>query len=231
MSNRRVSGSWILGSCHIAGATGAWDMGHTDQSMAPDRRSPISDFTPDDLLVHRSRTGDERAFEILYVRYHQEIRAFVTSKLDGDVSTAEDITSEVFTKVFRFQDRYQLGGSFRGWLYQIARNATIDHFRRPRSAASLDEVHELVSPAIALDEHAIAQEARVNLLAALGTLPPIPRRIVEFRLKGFGLPDICADLGMELSAVKSAQHRAFKKLRVELHGVGIGVALEAGERS
>ncbi|MGI8404617.1 MAG: RNA polymerase sigma factor [Thermomicrobiales bacterium] len=204
-------------------------MRQIDKATATDRHS--LDSAPDDLLVHQARTGDDRAFDILYLRYYQEIRAFVTLKLDGDAATAEDIASEVFTKVFRFLDRYQAGGSFRGWLYQIARNATIDHFRRSHTATSLDQIGEIVSPAIALDEHAIALEARTSLLAALDTLPPVPRRIVELRLKGFGLPDICADLGMELSAVKSAQHRAFAKLRIELRGVGIGVTEETSERS
>lgn len=201
-------------------------MGQPNQPNAPDRAPFGVDVTHDDLLVQRARAGDGRAFDTLYSRYIQEIRAFVASRVDGDAATAEDITSEVFTKVFRFLDRYR-ANSFRGWLYQIARNAVIDHYRRQHSAAPLDEASELISTAVALDEQAIAQEARASLMAALATLPPVPRRILELRLKGYGLNDICADLGMELSAVKSAQHRAFKKLRVYLHDA----ATERGDRS
>lgn len=203
-------------------------MRQIDKATATDRHS--LDSAPDDLLVHRTRAGDDHAFELLFTRYHREVGAFVRSQMQRDIQEAEDVTSDVFTKVFRFLDRYQTG-SFRGWLYQIARNTVIDHYRRLHAESSIDQIGEIVSPAIALDEHAIALEARTNLLKALDTLPPVPRRIVELRLKGFGLPDICADLGMELSAVKSAQHRAFAKLRIELRGVGIGVTEETSERS
>jgi RNA polymerase sigma-70 factor (ECF subfamily) len=199
-------------------ATGIRVMGHVKQPGRQDRHGAAVDSisdAPDDLLVRRARTGDERAFEALYARHGPAIQAFIAHRVDGDIATAEDITSDVFTKVFRFLDRYE-ADSFRGWLYQVARNAVIDHYRRQRPVTTLDGEAELVSSAIPLDDLAVAQEARSNLLLALATLTPIPRRILELRLKGYGLNDICADLGMELSAVKSAQHRAFRKLRIEL---------------
>lgn len=171
---------------------------------------------PDSDLMLQVQVGDEDAFAVLFTRYHREIRAFIAARLGGDLSTADDITSEVFTKVFRFRNRFH-GGSFRGWLYQIARNAIVDHHRAHRDIASIDGETDLASTAPAPDAQAITSEARDNLFAALSTLSPVPRRIVELRLKGYPLDAICADLNMELSAVKSAQHRAFKRLRHLLH--------------
>jgi len=175
----------------------------------------------DDQLVRLAQAGDERAFDALYTRYHREVRAFITARVNGDMTTADDITSDVFTKVFRFLDRFQRG-SFRGWIYQIARNTLIDHYRSERAVSSLDCELDLASDEPAPDAQAIAAAASRQLLAALDILSPIPRRILELRLKGYPLDDICTDLNMELSAVKSAQHRAFKKLRAHLHEQSAG---------
>jgi len=173
---------------------------------------------PDDELVLRARQGETRAFDALYARYAREITAFVRSQMSSTPDAAEDVTSEIFTKVYRFLDRYQ-NGSFRGWLYQIARNAITDSYRRQRPVTPLAEDLQLESRGPTLDEQAIATEARERLEAALLTLAPTPRRILELRLKGYGLAEICAELGMELSAVKSAQHRAFRRLRAHLHDI------------
>ncbi len=171
----------------------------------------------DEILAQRARRGDERAFNLLFRRYHREVEAFVRSRVQGHAEVAEDITIDIFTKVFRFLDSYQ-SGSFRGWIYQIARNTVIDYSRGYRVDEPLDQIHDIVSSMPEPDTQVIVNEMRTELLAALATLPPIPRRILELRLKGYGLSEICDDLGMELSAVKSAQHRALRKLRVTLHG-------------
>ncbi|HEU0163552.1 MAG TPA: sigma-70 family RNA polymerase sigma factor [Thermomicrobiales bacterium] len=189
-------------------------MAQTDGSHLVSESIPAN---PDEALVQRARAGDSHAFDELYQRYQREIRAFLINRVRGDLAMAEDLTSEVFTKLFRFLDQYRAGSSFRGWLYQIARNTAIDHARRARITTSLDDAGTIASPVEALDEQAIAAESREALLRALAVLPPGPRRIVELRLKGFGPNEIAAELGMELSAVKSAQHRAFRKLRAELH--------------
>lgn len=190
-------------------------MGERDVSDAHARALDDSGTEPDVILVKRAREGDEHAFELLFTRYHRELGAFIRSRV-GNAQEAEDITSDVFMKVIRFLDGYRTG-SFRGWLYQIARNTVVDHYRGYRETASLNVVSNIVSPIPALDEQAIANEARAELIEALATLPPVPRRILELRFKGYGLADICADLGMELSAVKSAQHRAYKRMRMLLH--------------
>jgi RNA polymerase sigma-70 factor (ECF subfamily) len=193
-------------------------MGKSDDSSFVSESAPAN---LDEVLVQRARTGDSRAFDELYQRYQREIRAFLMNRVRGDFAMAEDLTSEVFTKLFRFLDQYRAGSSFRGWLYQIARNTAIDHARRSRArvttTTSLDDAESIASSMEALDAQAIAAEARESLLRALAILPPGPRRIVELRLKGFGPNEIAVELGMELSAVKSAQHRAFRKLRAELH--------------
>lgn len=200
--------------------------------MRETRRSATGDHAVDDdgtdvdeVLAQRIRNGDERAFDLLYRRYHREVEAFVRSRVQGHAEVAEDITIDIFTKVFRFLDRYQ-SGSFRGWLYQIARNTVIDYSRGYRVDVPLDEIHNVASSMPEPDKQVIVNEMRAELLTALETLPPIPRRILELRLKGYGLSEICDDLGMELSAVKSAQHRALRKLRSTLHGT----VIEQGDR-
>ncbi len=128
-------------------------MGQADDADARHDTPVDADVTPDDLLVERARAGNARAFDDLYTRYEREIRGFVTARLSGDATTAEDVTSKVFTKVFRFLDKYK-AGSFRGWLYEITRNTVLDHLRGRRPTLTLDEanVTAIPTPTMGLEE-------------------------------------------------------------------------------
>ena len=170
---------------------------------------------PDNDLVHLARGGLADAFDCLYRRYAGELEGFIAARVT-DVEQAADLTSQVFTKAFAALPRYQ-AGSFRGWLYAIARNAITDAWRRQRPTAPLERA-ELV-PAIedGPEAQAIQAEAAQRLHAALAELSPDQRRIVRLRLQGLTGPEIASRLGMHPDAVKSAQYRAFGRLRIVLH--------------
>ncbi|MGN6483098.1 MAG: RNA polymerase sigma factor, partial [Thermomicrobiales bacterium] len=92
-------------------------------------------------LVQAARGGSGEAFDALYRRYAGEIEGFIAARVT-DPELAADLTSQVFTKAFAALPRYQ-AGSFRGWLYAIARNAITDTWRRQRPTAPLERA-ELV---------------------------------------------------------------------------------------
>src|ERR1700740_3390362 len=80
-------------------------------------------------LVAATRRGDDRAFEELYARYQERIFAFILSRV-RDHGRAEDIAQEVFISALR---RLRAGDqeiAFKPWIYEIAKNACIDEFRR-----------------------------------------------------------------------------------------------------
>src|SRR5947209_10818015 len=87
-------------------------------------------------LVAAVRGGDDRAFEELFARYRSRITAYVLGML-RDHARAEDITQEVFLSALRRLRDTERPIAFKPWIYEIARNACIDEFRRTRRAAEV----------------------------------------------------------------------------------------------
>src|SRR5918995_77368 len=126
--------------------------------VAPARRG--EDHSDHDL-VRRVRRGDDRAFELLYERYQRRIFAFVLGMVK-DHGRAEDITQEVFVSALRRMRATERPIVFKPWVYEIARNACIDAYRRGRRGEEISyDAHDTLSPA----DH-------VRLVAADPSRPP-----------------------------------------------------------
>lgn len=164
----------------------------------------------DDEALARRAQQDSELFGELYRRYAAEIERFVRSRV-SDPMLAEDITSKVFTKALQALPRYK-DGSFRAWLYRIARNTIIDEYRRQRPTTAIDDlpVHDDTPLP---DDIVAAQDAADRLHAALDHLKPREREIVRLRLHGLAIAEIANRMDMTENAVKSAQRRAFITLR------------------
>ncbi len=169
---------------------------------------------PDDELVRRAQ-ADPETFGLLYERHRREIHGFILSRVRGNADVAQDLTSQVFTRAFSALPRFETG-AFRGWLYQIARNSVIDSYRRQRPTASLADAEFIAADQQSLDDRVIAEDARAQLHSALAELKSVQREIIMLRLQGLTGAEIAARLGMHPDAVKSAQYRAFTKLRTHL---------------
>ena len=101
-------------------------------------------------LVADVRLGDDRSFEELYTRYRRRIAAYVQGMV-GDAQRAEDITQEVFISALRRMRETDRPIAFKPWIYEIAKNACIDQFRRSRRAeeVSFDADDGLAPPTTA----------------------------------------------------------------------------------
>ncbi len=100
----------------------------------------------EDLLVEKARTDDE-AFGVLYDFYFQKIYAY-TSRRVGHRQTTEDLVSQIFIKAFTKLDTYKKSkGSFKSWLYRVATNTIIDHYRKSgrKKEVGIDSVFSLES--------------------------------------------------------------------------------------
>ncbi len=173
-----------------------------------------TDALSDEELVRRAQR-DPDLFGILYARYARPIHAFVLPRVDRNDAVAQDLTSQVFTKALVALPGFR-PGVFRAWLYAIARNVVIDHYRRQRPGAPLDATLDIAADEPGLDEQAVAADARARLHAALARLVPAQRQIVELRLHGLTGIEIAERLNLHPDAVKSAQYRAFARLRAIL---------------
>jgi RNA polymerase sigma-70 factor (ECF subfamily) len=177
----------------------------------------ISPEPSDEALVADARQGDRDALVTLYRRYSGEIYGYLFHQL-GDVSDAEDVTSETFLRFVRALDTFRGQSSFRTWLYSIARNQLRDHWRRngrrPRTVG-LDAAGEGRASQVRPDTSGVAVEAnpRATALgrAVLAELPENYRRVLELRvLEGRTVRDTAEELGLSISNVKVLQHRGLK---------------------
>lgn len=98
-------------------------------------------------LLAAARTGDDRAFEELYARYRDRIGGFIRSRV-GDYGRAEDVGQEVFISALRRVRASDRPVQFKPWIYEIAKNACIDEYRRTQRAreVSLDLDEEAGGP-------------------------------------------------------------------------------------
>src|SRR5918995_6356859 len=97
-------------------------------------------------LVTRAQQGDQTAFASLYEQYSPLVYRFLRRRLDGADEVVEDLTEDVFVKVYEKLDRYvERGLPFTAWLYRIAHNHLVDYLRTlPRmTASSLDDVGDV----------------------------------------------------------------------------------------
>lgn len=183
----------------------------------------------DGELIGRCRAGDEAAWRELVSRHARRVFG-VVYRFTGRVDEAEDLTQEVFLKVFQALDRYHLdGGAFGGWLLTVARNHAIDHYRRRREERLRADVDTLESlPSAADGPLRLTEKAeRVRLVhAGLRALPPDLRApIVLCDLQGLPYEEAAGLLGVPLGTVKSRLNRGRLELarRLERRVGGLGL--------
>jgi RNA polymerase sigma factor (sigma-70 family) len=180
----------------------------------------------DEDLVAAVRAGDDRAFERLYARYHRRIAAYVQGMVQ-DHAKSEDITQEVFVSALRRMRDTDRPITFKPWIYEIAKNACIDAFRRGRRATlvSLDidgdgpdalEGRRLAgrepTPDVAVDRKLELE----TLTGAFGGLTEAHHQILVMReLEGLSYKQIGDKLGMTRASVESTLFRARRRLEEE----------------
>jgi RNA polymerase sigma-70 factor (ECF subfamily) len=179
--------------------------------------------TSDDLLP-RCRAGDEVAWRELVTLHSRKVFG-LAYRFTGRVDEAEDLTQEVFVKVYRTLDRYRESeGSFSAWLMAVARNHAIDHYRR-RKEEMLRRADDpqLLEHMAASVEHPIAgleRQERARLVhRGLRALPPELRLpLVLCDLQGLPYDEIATALNLPLGTVKSRINRARLELAKRLLG-------------
>lgn len=173
-------------------------------------------------------SGDDRdrieLLEELLVLHKHDLYLFCYRRL-GDKHQAQDACSRIVLKALNGIATFEPhpdrpGATLRAWVFRIARNDLIDFQRTQRWMHSLDRVdHEgnrifnPVDPGRGPEAIVIANDTDQRVRSMLRHLPDTQREIVELRLAGLRGDEIAQSLDMTLSAVKSAQYRAYQKLR------------------
>ena len=182
-------------------------------------------------LVEATRAGDDRAFEELYARYRERIFAFILSRV-RDHGRAEDIAQEVFISALRRLRASDQTIAFKPWIYEIAKNACIDEFRRGSRAREvpLETDGELTSErpttlsALPTPLTAIESKQRISdLQGAFGGLSESHHQLLILReFEGLSYDEIGERLDMTRQMVESGLFRARRKLTEEYQELASG---------
>lgn len=178
-------------------------------------------------LVERVCAGDLYAFEEIVERYKKKVY-YIAYDIVGDHHEAEDISQEVFIKMYRALDRFRKDAKMSSWLYQIAVNSSIDSLRRKKTKPRIhvedidqvgrkDQALESASPESNPERRAVAALMQEHIDQALHKITPQERAVFVMRhYNEFKIKEIADVLDVSSGTVKSLLFRALKKLRKEL---------------
>jgi RNA polymerase sigma-70 factor, ECF subfamily len=166
-------------------------------------------------LLERFARGNVDAFEQLFHEFHREVYSWLV-RLTRDPAAAEDLTVDVFWRIYRAHARFDSTRSFGAWARRIASNAALDHLRR----AARRQAIPILTASSASDSSA-QRDRDVRVERALLTLPPKLRVVAELALvEQWPQEEIADALGISRSAVKSRAARAMKALKRALQQEG-----------
>ncbi|MBI4208333.1 MAG: sigma-70 family RNA polymerase sigma factor [Deltaproteobacteria bacterium] len=213
----------------------AWrkELSTMEEVLKKGKESVILEEDLEGEFLSRLLQGDASAFQEVVARYQRGIFGFCL-RMIGNVAEAEDLAQEVFLRAFRSIRRFRGQSKFSTWLYQIARNLSLNRIRylRRRRTSDLQSVSmeneaslavifengEIDSPEGAVLE----QERRRHLSEAIVSLDILYREVILLRdVEGLSYEEISEALGTAVGTVKSRLHRARMELLKQMKKRGM----------
>ncbi len=183
------------------------------QLNTPIDRSEITAEEAERQQIEAARR-DPASFAPLYATYFDPIYRYCYLRLHHR-ELAADATSQTFLKALAGIGGFR-SGSFKSWLYAIARNVTIDMQRASRPQVELEHAELVRDPAMSPEDTVLQRDDQERLWRALDQLSTEQREVLELRLAGLTGREIADATRRSLSATKSLQFRALSRLRTVL---------------
>jgi RNA polymerase sigma-70 factor (ECF subfamily) len=184
--------------------------------MRPLGSPAVDDDRP---LIERVRRGDQDAARTLYERYFDRIYNYVYARL-GRAEDAEDLAIDTMTRSLTRLDLFQdQGVAFSSWVYRIAHNATIDHYRRHGKVTIVSLDQAALSESADPSELAVERLSNEDLRAALHELTDEQQQVLILRFfQDLTAAQVAVIIGKSVGAVQALQHRALASLERALQG-------------
>lgn len=169
-------------------------------------------------LIEQAKMGDGAAFGKLYDQYAKPIYRFIALKV-GSKAEAEDLMHEVFMSAWQKLPNFTLQGfPFSSWLYKIARNRVIDHYRTKRSNVSIDEELQINESLFAVSSTANeAFDLTINLALIKSAMKELTKEQSEVIIMRFvedlSPQEIAQALNKREGTIRIIQHRAIQKIK------------------
>jgi RNA polymerase sigma-70 factor, ECF subfamily len=188
-----------------------------DVSSASARAASVEDVR---RLVDRAQQGDRDALEELYLLHFDRIYSYLHMSV-GNRHDAEDLTTQTFVRMLESIERFRWRSApFSAWLFRIAHNLAMDHFRAGRRWQPEEEVPEPPgSEEASAEEQAMHAIGRESMLDLIDKLSHEQQQVLTLKFV-FNFPnaEVATILGKTEGAIKSLQHRALVSLQKQLAG-------------
>jgi RNA polymerase sigma-70 factor, ECF subfamily len=169
-------------------------------------------------LVERAQAGDRDALEDLYLLHFDRIYSYLHLAV-GNRHDAEDLTTQTFVRMLESISRFRFGKApFSAWLFRIAHNLAMDHFRAGKRVQPSDDLPEDEDTAEdSAEEQALQELGRGSMLELITALSPDQQQVLTLKfLFSFSNPETATILGKTEGAVKALQHRALASLHRQI---------------
>ena len=180
----------------------------------------VEDINPlpaDAELIAQAKSGQIEAFGELYQRYLDPIYRYIRIRVAEDI-IAEDLTELVFLRAFEALRRYkERGKPFSAFLYQVARNLLVDHYRQQKREVPLEAADDMAVTDSTIDEHVMRSERIEMLQRVMVDLRPDYQEVIRLRVI-LALPTatVAEWMGRSEGAVRVLLHRALNSMRERL---------------
>lgn len=170
----------------------------------------------DNEVMFQVRDGDVGKLGTLFERYHERLFSFFV-RHTGKRELSEDLVQDVFFRILKYRHTFRGEAPFPVWMYQLARHASADYFRKWKSETPMDEaVDEKPDDDLLPSERLQQQEEHLLLTRALSKLSDEKREVLILsRFQEMKYEEIGAILGCPVGTVKARVHYALKDLRDE----------------
>ena len=163
------------------------------------------------ILLSRIAAGDNGAFKTLFEMFYPKVKIFLVKFLKDEI-VAEDISQDIFVKVWAYREALPDIKSFNTYLYRMTRNAALNHIRGRRQKIDILQMAILDEKDIEAEYHTKEKELLINL--TVEQMPPQRRRIFKMsREQGLSNDDIALKLGLSKKTVENNITLALKDLR------------------
>jgi len=184
-------------------------------TAAPSRGASSQDLK---LLVDRAQQGNRDALEELYLLHFDRIYSYLHMSV-GNRHDAEDLTTQVFVKMLESIGKFRWRSApFSAWLFRIAHNLAMDHFRANKRWQPEEEVPEPdPGDRSAAEEEALESIGRQSMLEMIGKLSHEQQQVLTLKFVfNFSNAEAATILDKTEGAIKSLQHRALASLQRQL---------------
>jgi RNA polymerase sigma-70 factor (ECF subfamily) len=169
-------------------------------------------------LVEQAQLGNRSALEELYLIHFDRIYSYLHFSV-GNRHDAEDLTTQTFLRMLEAIGRFRWREvPFSAWLFRIAHNLAMDHFRASKRVQTEQDVPSpRGAEETSAEEQAMDSLGRAGMLELIERLSPEQRQVLTLKfLFGFANGEVASILGKTEGAVKSLQHRALASLQKHL---------------